>query len=200
LYYLRTYLLGTGTKITKKFTGTKKCNFLYFLNNWFDSGIRIPDPQSGWIRIQSGSTTLLEGFIYNIVRTRLDREMYDNTLCCTYPEECSGQHSSDVILPRSEATVLWKILQVRSVFFSGEVDPLFRCFYQGCGSVFIWIQIRIQLLLSIWIRIQTKSGSESKPNPDPNPEPDPNWIGIEKKGWIRICISLGSALTMNSYL
>jgi hypothetical protein len=47
-------------------------------------------------------------------RTRLDREMYDNELCCTYPEECSGQHSSDVILPRSEATVLWKILQVRA--------------------------------------------------------------------------------------
>jgi hypothetical protein len=46
-------------------------------------------------------------------RTRLDREMYDNALCCTYPEECSGQHSPDISLPRSEATVLWKILQVR---------------------------------------------------------------------------------------
>jgi hypothetical protein len=48
-------------------------------------------------------------------RTRLDREMYDNALCCTYPEECSGQHSPDISLPRSEATVLWKILQVSEV-------------------------------------------------------------------------------------
>ena len=39
--------------------------------------------------------------------------MYDNSLCCTYPEECSGQHSFDLVLQRSEATILWKILQVK---------------------------------------------------------------------------------------
>ncbi len=65
----------------------------------------------------------IKSHIKNINRTRLDREMYDNALCCTYPEECSGQHSPDISLPRSEATVLWKILQV------GQVRYRYRIVY-----------------------------------------------------------------------
>ena len=29
-------------------------------------------------------------------RSILDKEMLDNSLCCTYPEECSGRHRPDL--------------------------------------------------------------------------------------------------------
>jgi len=43
-------------------------------------------------------------------RTSLDRGMYDNDLCCTYPDECSGKHDTDFVIAKQEAVVLWKIL------------------------------------------------------------------------------------------
>lgn len=44
-------------------------------------------------------------------RTKLDREMFDNRLCCTYPEECTGSHGNDFSVPKHEAVLIWKILQ-----------------------------------------------------------------------------------------
>ena len=47
-------------------------------------------------------------------RSIVDKEMLDNNICCTYPEECSGPHSLDLQVPNLELIMLWKILQGRS--------------------------------------------------------------------------------------
>jgi len=43
-------------------------------------------------------------------RTTLDKEMVDNALCCTYPEECSGKHNWDLLVSNTEFIMVWKIL------------------------------------------------------------------------------------------
>ena len=43
-------------------------------------------------------------------RSILDKEMLDNDLCCTYPEECSGRHNLDLQVPNLEFIMVWKIL------------------------------------------------------------------------------------------
>jgi len=44
-------------------------------------------------------------------RTKLDREMYENELCCTYPEECTGCHTNELQVAKQENVFIWKILQ-----------------------------------------------------------------------------------------
>lgn len=43
-------------------------------------------------------------------RTTLDKEMFDNDVCCTYPEECTGKHSWDLLVSNTEFIMIWKIL------------------------------------------------------------------------------------------
>lgn len=43
-------------------------------------------------------------------RTTLDKEMFDNEVCCTYPEECSGKHNWDLLVSNIEFIMIWKIL------------------------------------------------------------------------------------------
>ena len=50
--------------------------------------------------------------------------MYENQLCCTYPEECTGCHTSDLVVAKQEIVFIWNILQVKeaakkSSFLSG---------------------------------------------------------------------------------
>jgi len=47
-------------------------------------------------------------------RTILDKDMLDNELCCTYPEECSGTHGLDLGVTNLEFVMLWKILVGKS--------------------------------------------------------------------------------------
>jgi len=47
-------------------------------------------------------------------RTILDKEMLDNELCCTYPEECSGRHNLDLAVSNLEFVMVWKILVGKS--------------------------------------------------------------------------------------
>ena len=47
-------------------------------------------------------------------RSILDKEMLDNDLCCTYPEECSGAHNLDLQVSNMELIMMWKILQGRN--------------------------------------------------------------------------------------
>ena len=47
-------------------------------------------------------------------RTILDKDMLDNDLCCTYPEECSGRHGLDLGVNNLEFVMLWKILVGKS--------------------------------------------------------------------------------------
>lgn len=43
-------------------------------------------------------------------RTTLDKEMFDNEVCCTYPEECSGKHNWDLLVSNTEFIMVWRIL------------------------------------------------------------------------------------------
>jgi len=47
-------------------------------------------------------------------RTTLDKEMFDNEVCCTYPEECSGKHNWDLLVSNMEFIMVWKILVGKS--------------------------------------------------------------------------------------
>jgi len=47
-------------------------------------------------------------------RTILDKDMLDNDLCCTYPEECSGRHNLDLAVSNLEFVMVWKILVGKS--------------------------------------------------------------------------------------
>ena len=47
-------------------------------------------------------------------RTILDKEMIDNEICCTYPEECSGSHNLDLQVSNLEQVLVWQILVGRS--------------------------------------------------------------------------------------
>ena len=42
--------------------------------------------------------------------------MYDNNLCCTYPEECPGLHESCYLVPKEDLVIIWRILQVIHLF------------------------------------------------------------------------------------
>ena len=43
-------------------------------------------------------------------RTILDKDMIENDLCCTYPEECSGRHNLDLRVSHLEQVLVWQIL------------------------------------------------------------------------------------------
>jgi len=45
------------------------------------------------------------------MQTTLDRGMYDNEICCTYPDECSSKHEPEFNISDEENVLLWKILQ-----------------------------------------------------------------------------------------
>jgi len=44
-------------------------------------------------------------------KTMLDRQMFDNNLCCTYPEECPGLHESSFRVNKEDLVAIWRILQ-----------------------------------------------------------------------------------------
>ncbi len=53
--------------------------------------------------------------------------MFDNNLCCTYPEECPGLHESSFRVNKEDLVAIWRILQV-----SDRVNPtylynLYKC-------------------------------------------------------------------------
>ena len=43
-------------------------------------------------------------------RTILDKDMIENNICCTYPEECSGRHNLDLQVSSLEQVLVWQIL------------------------------------------------------------------------------------------
>ena len=97
-------------------------------------------------------------------RTILDKEMLDNHICCTYPEECSGRHNLDLQVPNLEFIMIWRILVGKTPTNLNMLHFLDQ--YHNC------MMVQVQVLfctseLHCQARVQVQGPSQISKRPGP---------------------------------